>query len=471
MDKRSEMLAHEGIGSLLLKLSVPAAIGMMVQALYNVVDAIFVGRGVGPMGIAGITIDFPIQMFVMAVAQMIGIGAASIVSRSLGARDIKRAEKALGNSFTLSLVLGATMTILGIIFINTLLKLFGSTETILPYARDYLSVILFGAVFTTFGMALNSVVRSEGNAKIALYTMLLGAGMNIVLDPVFIFGFGMGIKGAAIATVISQFATFVWLFYYFLSGKSIMRFHIKNLILDRSITKETIAIGTSSFVRQVSASVIIAVINHTLAFYGGDTAITVYGLVNRLSSFALMPSFGVAQGFQPIAGFSYGAKRFDRTVRSIYLAIIAATAVTTTGFLIMQIFPHLLITMFTMDQSLIAETVGPLRTVVLIYPLVGFMVIVSTLFQAIGKALQAFILSIARQVIFLIPLVLILSRVYQLNGVWYSFPIADVLTTILTVSLFIPEIRKIGRMKVEFLKKPVEVTEVSSFEKQPEEIV
>jgi putative MATE family efflux protein len=464
MDKRSEMLANERIGSLLLKLSLPAAIGMIVQASYNVVDAIFVGRGVGPMGIAGITIDFPIQMVVMAVAQMIGIGAASIVSRSLGAQNKERAEKALGNSFTLSLGIGLLITVLGLLFIDPLLKVFGSTETILPYAKTYLNVILFGTFFTTFGMASNNVVRAEGNAKIAMWTMLIGALMNIGLDPLFIFGFHMGIKGAAIATVISQFATFIWLLIYYLSGKSVMKFRVRNLKLDRSVTKETFSIGVSSFVRQISASIIIAILNNTLGFYGGDMAITIYGLVNRLSSFALMPSFGVAQGFQPIAGFSYGAKRFDRTRRSMYLATIAATVVTTVGFLVMELFPRQLIGMFTTDQSLISSTVSPLRIVVMIYPMVGFMAIVSTMFQAIGKALQAFVLSMARQIIFLIPLVLVLPKFFKLPGVWYSFPIADFLTMFLSALYLIPEIKKLDKKILEIHKQPVETVPVSEEE-------
>lgn len=464
MDKTTEMLANEGIGSLLFKLSFPAAIGMMVQASYNVVDAIFVGRGVGPMGIAGITIDFPIQMVVMAVAQMIGIGAASIVSRSLGAQNKERAEKALGNSFTLSLGIGLLITVLGLLFINPLLKVFGATSTILPFAKDYMSVILFGSIFTIFGMALNSIVRAEGNARIAMWTMLIGALMNIGLDPLFIFGFHMGIKGAAIATVISQFATFIWLLIYYLSGKSVMRVYIKNFKIDLSIAKETFAIGLSSFVRQVSASLMVAILNHVLAFYGGDIAITIYGLVNRLASFVLMPTFGIAQGFQPIAGFSYGAKRYDRTKRSIYLASITAILVATFGFLIMELFPYQLVRMFTTDQSLINMTAIPLRIVVLVFPLIGFMVIVSTMFQAIGKALQAFVLSMARQIIFLIPLVLILPKFFKLPGVWYSFPIADFLTMFLSALYLIPEIKKLDKKILEIHKQPVETVPVSEEE-------
>lgn len=441
MDKRSQMLASEKVGTLILKLSVPATIGMVVQALYNVVDAIFVGRGVGTLGLAGITIVFPIQIFVMAVAQLIGIGAGSIVSRSLGERNYDKANKTLGNAMFLALAGGFIMSVSVLIFKNSILKGFGSSETILPYAREYLTYIMLGTTFVTFGMALNSVVRSEGNAKIALYTMLLGAGLNMVLDPFFIFGLKTGIKGAAIATVISQFATFAWLLVYYLSGKSSVKLIFKNIRIYWKITVEIVSIGFSAFVRQVSASFIMTIINKTLAFYGGDMAITTYGLLNRLASFAIMPSFGVSQGFQPIAGFSYGAKRYDRTIRSIYYGNLFATATTTFGFLIMMIFPKPLISLFTKDSLLITQTINPLRLVVLMFPFVGFTVIVATLFQAIGKPLQAFILSLSRQVIFLVPLILLLPKYLGLTGVWISFPIADILTVIVSLFFFLGEIK------------------------------
>jgi len=441
MDKRSKMLANDSIGSLLFKLSLPAAIGMIVQALYNVVDAIFVGRGVGVMGIAGIAIGFPIQLAVMAIAQTIGIGAASIVSRSLGARNMERAEKTMGNAFSFAFILGAAVMIFGLIFIDPLLALFGSTKTILPFAKAYLNVILFGSMFITFNMSMNNVVRAEGNAKIAMGTMLIGAITNMILDPIFIFGFNMGIRGAALATVIAQGVTFVWLMYYFLSGKSVMKFHIRHLKPDKGITTEAFSIGASSSVRQMSGSVLVAILNHTLAIYGGDISIAIFGLINRLAMFALMPAFGVAQGFQPIAGFSYGAKRYDRTKKSLHLAIVVATIITTTGFLIMMLFSSQLIGLFTTDQDLIASGIMPLRIIILTFPFIGFMTIVSTLFQAIGKPVQALILSMARQIIFLIPLVFILPRFFKLSGVWYSFPLADFLTMILSVVLFINEVR------------------------------
>lgn len=443
MNERSKMLGSENVASLILKLSVPATIGMLVQALYNVVDAIFVGRGVGTLGLAGISIVFPIQIFVMAVAQMIGIGAGSVVSRSLGEKDFEKANRALGNAFVLSIFFGLSISIVVLLLVNSFLRLFGASETILPYARDYLSYIMFGTTFVLFGMALNAVVRAEGNAKVALYTMLLGAGMNIILDPLFIFGFKMGIKGAAIATVISQFATFVWLLSYYVGKKSILRIGARYLSIKAKLLWEIVAIGFSSFVRQVSASVVLVLINFKLAALGGDVAVTVYGLINRLASFAIMPSFGVSQGFQPIAGFNYGAKKYNRTIESLKSGTLFASGTTTFGFLVMWTLTEPLIRLFTSDAALIAQTVMPLRTVVSMFPLVGFMVVGATLFQAIGKPVEALMLSLARQVILLVPLILIMPIFLGVRGIWLSFPIADFMTFFLTLLLVSREITKL----------------------------
>ncbi len=439
------MLAEEKVGSLLFRLSLPAVVGMVAQSLYNVVDAIFIGRGVGPMGIAGVAIDFPIQLLMMAMAQMIGIGAASIISRGLGEGNVRRAEKTMGNLFSLAILSGVLIMIFGLWFLDPLLILFGSTKGILPYARNYMSVIFLGSVFMVFGMSSNNVVRAEGNAKVAMGTMLLGAAVNTTLDPIFIFGFHMGMQGAALATIISQMATFTWLVQYFFSGKSVMKFRFRNLKFDRSIVNETFSVGSSAFVRQSSGSILAGILNHTLAFYGGNMAITIYGLINRLLSFFLMPAFGIGQGFQPIAGFSYGSKRYDRTKRSIFLASITASVITAAGFLVMEIFAAPLISLFTTDRTLISSSIGPLRVMILMFSFVGFMTVVSTLFQAIGKAMPAFILSMARQIIFLIPLVLILPRFMKLPGVWFSFPLASFLTMVLTVVMFIVEMKELNR--------------------------
>ncbi len=445
MDKRRKMLADEKVSKLLLKLSVPAMIGMMVQALYNFVDAVFIGRGVGPQGIAAVSIGFPVQMIVMAVAQMIGIGGASIISRKLGEGDFSTAEKTTGNVFSLTIIISVLISIFGLIFLNPLLILFGSTDTLLNYAADYLQTILFGTIVFALSMALNNVIRAEGNAKVAMLTMLISASLNIVLDPIFIFVFNMGIRGAALATVISQASTLVYILYYFINGKSMLKVRLKNLILNFKIIAEIFAIGSSAFMRQVAGSIFTIVVNNVLKNYGGDNSIATFGMVNRIIMFAFMPLFGVAQGFQPIAGFSYGSKRFDRTKESIKYGLIYSTVLSVIGFFVVIIFAEPLAKMFTTDAELISQTVMVLRIVLIMLPLIGFQVIGASLFQSIGKAVPALILSMSRQIIFLIPMVIILPNFFNLMGVWVSFPVSDFLSVILTAYFFFREMRTLNK--------------------------
>ncbi len=441
MVDRREMLANEDIGTLLLKLSLPAAVGMLVQALYNVVDTIFVGRGVGVLAIAGMSVAFPIQMIVMAVAQAIGIGGASIISRSLGSNDMERAEKTMGNIIAMILIVTSAFMAAGLFFLEPILELFGATEAIMPHAVEYMRVILLGTIFFAFSMAINNVVRAEGNAMVAMTTMLISGGLNIILDPIFIFVLGMGIRGAAIATVIAQATTAIYLAYYILSGKSMLKLHASNLKLDGYIIKETFAIGASAFFRQVAGSIIMVILNNTLAIYGGDTSIAVYGVVNRLLTFVLMPLFGISQGFLPVVGFNYGAKNMDRVMQAIRLAILAATIISTSGFLLLFAFPAKLLQIFSDEPGLIEMGVPALRMIVLALPLVGFQIIGSSLYQALGKALPSLFLSMSRQILFLIPLVLILPIFLDLTGVWLAFPVADALSAIVTLILIIGEIK------------------------------
>ncbi len=444
---RRKLLATESIPKLLLKLSVPASFGMIAQALYNIVDAIFIGRGVGALGIAGIAVAFPIQMLIMGIAQVIGIGSASLISRSLGQNNIEDAEKTLGNLFSLDFIMGILITIFGLIFLEPILSAFGATKGIMPYAHDYMSIILWGTLFTMFSMSANNVVRAEGNAKTAMLTMFIGAALNVAMDPIFIFGLHMGMKGAALATILAKVATSIWLLSYLFSGKSLMRFHIKYLKLFKHIINEVFAIGISSFVRTASGSLLAGILNHLLVRYGGNIAITIYGLSNRLMSFFFMFIMGIGQGFQPIAGFSYGAKNYKRTKQSIYYAILYSTIVATIGMIVLEFFAPQLLSMFTKDKGLIEASIKPLRIMSVLFPVMGFAVIVSTLFQAIGRALPALLLSLSRQMLFLLPLALILPPIYGLNGIWFSFPGAGILNFILCLIMLILEIKKINRME------------------------
>ena len=441
MKNNNHILADERVGRLLVKLSTPAIVGMFVMALYNLVDTIFVGRGIGSLAIAGITIVFPIQMVVMAIAMMLGIGGASIISRSLGAGDYEKANKTFGNVLTMVIVFGLLMATLGNIFIDDLLQLFGATGNILPFARDYAQIILIGTIFFSFSMASNNIIRSEGRAKVAMTTMLISAILNIILDPIFIFGFGWGIRGVALATVLSQMTTVLYLIYYFSTGKSSLKIHVKDFILSKKIVIETFAIGSASFIRQISGSVLVVIMNNTLKIYGGDLSIAAFGIIHRLLMFVAMPIFGIAQGLQPITGFNYGAKRFDKVKRALSLSIKSATIVGFIGAIILIVFPDKLLSVFTRDQELLAIGCRALRIYIFALPLFGFQVVGTTLFQSIGKAKQALWLTVSRQLA-MIALILTLSRIFYLDGVWFSFPIVDFLFFFVTLAFYLPQMRE-----------------------------
>ncbi len=448
MHDHSVALASEPIKTLLWKLSLPAMAGMFVMSLYNVVDAIFVGRGVGILGIAGISIVFPIQMVIMGIGLMVGIGAASLISRSLGADNMKRAERTLGNAIILILILGGTLAVVALSRSTFLLRLFGATDTILPYAKEYMDIILLGVVFHGFSMAANAIIRAEGNARVAMISMFIGALLNIALDPVFIFALGMGIRGAAIATVIAHVVTTLYLAHYFLSGKSSLRIRVKNFILERTVVKEIVAIGFGVFVRTAAGSFIAVIINRTLGFYGGDVSIAVFGVVHRVLHFAVMPNMGIAQGLQPILGFSYGARRYDRGIEVIRRSVIIAAAFSVGAVLIILLFAEPIIRFFSTDAALISQGTHAIRLIFMALWLVGFQIVGATIFQAIGKPIQTFILSTSRQILFLIPLVFILPRFFGLNGVWLSFPIADTLSFIITLAMVIPQMREFKKQQI-----------------------
>ncbi len=442
--KNKHILADDNIGKLLFKLSAPATLGMFVMALYNVIDTIFIGHAVGSLGIAGISIVFPFQMFVMAIGQTLGIGGASLISRSLGAGNIEKAETTLGNVIFSVVIFGITLAIFGSFFIDNILILFGATETILPYAREYMQIILYGTILFTFLMTSNNIIRSEGKAKVAMGTMIIAAVLNIILDPVFIFGFKMGIRGAAIATVLSQFISVIYIIFYFRSGKSVLRFKLINLKLNFPILKEVFAIGTSSFARQSAQSLLIIVLNNSLGAYGGDVSIAVFGVVSKLIRFIIMPIFGIAQGLQPIAGFNYGAKKYQKAWKAIKLALISGVSISTLGFLLILAIPETLMMIFTKEKILIRQGVHSMKLFILAFPVVGFQIIGATVFQAFGKAIPALFLSLSRQILFFIPLILILPRFFHLDGIWYAFPVSDVLATMVTLFMLYSQKKKIS---------------------------
>jgi putative MATE family efflux protein len=437
----SSQLGSERIGRLLVRMSAPAMVGLIVQAFYNLTDTIFVGRGVGSLAIAGIAISFPVQILVMAIAQTFGIGGASIVSRNLGAGEPEPARRTLGNLFSIIVLASAVIAVFGSLYLDPLLRLFGATDTILPYGQDYLRIILLGTPFFMFAMATNAVVRGEGNARVAMGTMIIAGLLNIVLDPLFIYGFDMGVRGAALATVLAQATTVVYLVHYFVAGRSSLRTRLSDLRLDAGIVWESFAIGIGSGLRAAAGSFTTIILNNALAVYGGDTAIAAFGVINRIIMFLFLPMFGVVQGMMPIVGFNYGARRLDRARQAIRLSTVVTTVMSFGTTAILIGFPGLLMRIFTNDEALITMAIPAIRVVVIAFPTVGFQVIAAGMYQALGRPLPAMILALLRQVILLTPLILVLPRFLNLSGVWTSFPIADGLAAIVTASMLVPALR------------------------------
>lgn len=446
----SKQLGELEIPRLLLKFSIPAIIGMLVTASYNIIDRIFIGRGVGSLGIAGITIGFPIMILMMAFGMLIGLGATALISLKLGEQKKDEAENILGNGMILLVLIYSIISILGLLFIKPLLVLFGASESILPYAISYMRIILYGAVFQGIAFGMNNFIRAEGNPRIAMFTMLISAIINIILDPIFIFYFGLGIEGAAIATVISQMVSAVWVLYYFLGGGSTLKISIKNLSLNPEVIKKIVAIGSAPFALQIAASLLHIILNNSLGYYGGDVAISAIGIFQSIMMMILMPVFGINQGSQPIIGYNYGAKKYDRVKRTLKLAIMAASSIVLLGFIITRIFPQQLIMLFNSeDVELISIGIQAITIGFLALPFIGFQIVGANYFQAIGKPKQAMLLSLSRQVLLLIPAVLILPRFFGLLGVLMALPIADICSSLLTGTWLYLELKSLQKKDME----------------------
>jgi len=441
--RQNEQLLNEPIGKLLFKYSLPAIVGMVVNALYNVVDRMYIGK-LGALPMTGIGLSLPIMTLLMGFGMLVGIGAGARVSIKLGQNDKDQAERILGNAFVLLIIIMLMLTVVGLIFQVPLLKLFGASEATLGYATDYLTVILIGAIFQGVGFGLNAVVRAEGSPKIAMYTVLIGALVNIVLDPILIFGFDMGIRGAAIATIFSQFLTMAWVLYHFTSSKSKLKLRVKYMTLDFTTVISILSIGMSPFSMQVAASVVSALANNALKNTGGDIAIGAMTVINAIVIFFLMPIFGINQGSQPIIGFNYGAKAFDRVKKTLLIAIICGTSLSTFGFILTQFWTKGLIGLFNNDPELVAVASNGMRIFLSMLPFIGFQIVSANYFQAVGKAPKAMFLSLLRQVIVLIPLLLILPRFIGLNGVWLAGPIADFTASVVTAIFLFNELKHLN---------------------------
>ena len=442
MTETANTLGTQKISTLLIKQAIPASIGILVMSLNMIVDTIFVGQWIGSMAIAAITVVLPIVFLISSIGMGIGIGGSSIISRALGAKAIDKAFLTFGNQISLTLVLSVLFVLIGILFHEPLLLLFGANGAILAPATSYFNVVLYGVPFLAFAMMGNPVIRAEGKPKFAMYAMILPAISNIVLDIVFIKFLDLGMFGAGLATSISYAVCGFFIFGFFLSTKSELSIKPHNFILNFSIVKEIVQLGGVTIARQGTISVLMIVLNATLFTYGGENAIAVYGILNRVMIFALFPVLGVTQGFLPIAGYNYGAQNNDRVKETIKMAILYGSTVATLIFIGIVCFPEAIARLFTSDVALIEETPKALLYVFLATPVITAQLIGSAYFQAAGKALPALVLTLLKQGIFLIPLVYVMPKFFGLNGVWFSFPVADVLATLVTLLFLRREIRK-----------------------------
>ena len=443
MDKTKE-LGSTNVPRLMLKYFIPAFIGVFVNALYNIVDRIFIGQGVGALALSGISVIFPVMLIMMAFGMLIGIGAGVLVLINMGRRDMDKAEKVLGNSVVLMVVVSVLISLIGFAVKGPMLRSFGATPETIGYANDYLNIILLGVIFQVVGFSLNSVIRSEGNAKIAMYSMLLSAGTNLVLDPIFIFGFGWGVKGAAYATVISMMVLAGWVFFHFKSGRSVVKIRPKYFKLDRKIIIEILAIGMAPFVMQIANSFVQGLLNKTLIAFGGDLAVGAMGIINSVATLVVMAIVAINMASQPIIGFNYGAKENNRVKEALRISMIAATIISIAAFIIIQLIPESIIRLFEAknDELLDLGRFG-LRIAVLALPVVGFQVVAGNFFQSVGKSKIAVLLTLLRQVVFLIPFLLIFPGIFGLKGIWMSMPISDSISALIVTFFLVREWRRL----------------------------
>lgn len=444
MKNQQQMLATEPVGKLLLKYSVPAIIGMIVNALYNVVDRIFIGNipGVGALAITGVGVTMPIMTIILAFGMLIGIGSTANISIKLGQGKRDDAEIIIENSITLSVIIGLAISIIGISFGDVILKSFGASESTLYYAKSYIYIVLGGSIFNLLAFSLNNTIRGDGNPKLAATIMVVGCLTNIVLDAVLIFVFNMGIQGAAIATVTSQAVTGIWGLTYYIKGKSNLKLKKSNLKLNKDIVKIIFSIGSAQFAMQIAASLVQIISNNALKAYGGDLAIGAMATISSISMIFLMPVFGINQGSQPIIGFNYGAKQYERANKAFKISVSVACVIMTVGWLIIQINPELIVGMFNKDPKLMDITTNGARLYLFMLPIVGISITGSNYMQSVGKAKSAMILGLLRQVILLIPMIMILPKFFGLNGVWYSQPTSDLLSTMITAVVLVKELKR-----------------------------
>lgn len=445
--ENQQALKEEKISKLLLKYSVPAILAMMVASLYNTVDRAFIGsiKDVGALAISGLGVTMPLFTILGAFCVAIAVGGSTNISIKLGEGNKEEAEKILGNTFLLELIVGIVIMVIGTIFLEDILYIFGASNDTLKYAKEYMSVILFGAWFNLPGFALNSAIRADGRPKLAANMMIVSCILNLILDPIFIFWFDMGIQGAAIGTIICQLVICIWSMYYFTRGKSNLKLKVKNIKIKFNILKPIIIIALTPFFMELASGSIHLVTNRVLKVYGGDLSIGAMAAITSICLMFLMPVFGLSQGMQTIIAYNYGAKEYDRARKALFSAIIAGTIILTLGFVLTRIYPEKFIGIFTNDDKLISLALNGIKIYSITLPIIGISILGTVYFQSIGSAKVSMILGLLRQVIILIPVILVVPKVYGLDGVWMSQPIAD-LGSMIVVGLFLIRDIKIRRI-------------------------
>lgn len=446
-------LGTERIRKLLVQYAVPAIIAMTASSLYNMVDSIFIGHGVGPLAISGLALTFPLMNLAAAFGSLVGVGAATLVSMRLGQRDYDTAGKVLGNVFMLNLIIGVAFSIVTLLFLDPILYFFGASEATVGYAREYMTVILLGNVITHMYLGLNSVLRASGHPRKAMYATINTVVINTVLDPLFIYGFGWGIRGAAIATVLAQIISLVWQFRILSDRRELLHFRRGIYRLHAKIVRDILAIGMSPFLMNLAACFIVILINKGLKEFGGDLSIGAYGIVNRVAFFFVMVVMGLNQGMQPIAGYNFGAQQYDRVLRVLKLTAIGATCVTTCGFLLGELMPRLAVSLFTKDAELVRLAAEGMRITFVCFPIIGFQMVATNFFMSIGMAGKAIFLSLSRQLLFLLPGLVLLPPLFdqytQWNGswgVWCAMPLSDLLASIVAFLMLMHQLRGFRRL-------------------------
>lgn len=455
---RNEEFESESIWKLLIKFSVPAMVGLLVNALYNIVDRFFIGKmpGVGALALSGVSVTFSINLIIMAFAMLVGTGAAARISISLGEGDEKATSKILGNAFLLNAILSIILSILGFLFYKPILVAFGATPEILPYASDYIVIIIGGIIFANTAYSMNNVIRAQGFPMISMITLLLGAVINIALDPIFIFGLNMGVRGAALATVISQAISAAWTLYFVTGKKITIPLKIKDMKLDSYIIKSIFYIGMAPFAMQLAGAMVEVLFNRTFNIYTGAIGIGVFSTINSLIMLFLMPVIGVNQGAQPLIGYYYGSKNYDRLKETYIKAVLGSTVFTVLGFVVFQFAPAFMLGIFNKNPEFLTLGVPGMRILTVMLPILSFQIISSNFFQAIGEGTIAMFLSIARQVLVLVPLVYIMPKLFGVTGVWLAQPISDLISTLITAFFIIRMFKKINATENELTYQTLE---------------